>query len=76
MRELKHASNLSDNPFKSLADLCDEAVARHGADWRGIERYVSDELEKLGKDERDQITAKIQNLLKFATTPGPSDSSH
>jgi hypothetical protein len=76
MPNSKRASGLSDNPFKLLANLCDEAVARHGSDWRGVEQYIADRLQHMGADERDQMTAKVREILKLAGSQRQSDSVH
>ncbi len=51
----------ADDDLRLLAELCDEAVARHGADIAKIERYVAEALTLLPRDKQQSL----QNALSL-----------
>ncbi len=48
-----------------LADLCNEAVALHGADWDAIQRHVSDRLRGMSALERTYLMEKVERILEI-----------
>lgn len=50
---------------RSLAELCNEAVALHGSDWEAIEKYVADRLQDMSADDRSSVMRDIESMLNF-----------
>ncbi len=55
----------------ALADLCEEAVQRCGADWRRIEAYIAERLRDMAPAERARAESQIAQILRFRA-PVPS----
>lgn len=53
----------ANDDLRLLAELCDEAVACHGADMPKIERYVADALTRLPRDKRQSLQAALTRFL-------------
>jgi hypothetical protein len=70
-----HAAN---DDLRLLAELCDEAVARHGADISRIERYVAEALTRLPQDKRQLLQDALTRFLSMqsAFAGGKVRSSH
>ena len=54
---------MANDDLRLLAELCDEAVACHGADVRKIERYVADALTRLPRDKQQSLQAALAQFL-------------
>ena len=50
---------------RSLADLCAEAVARHGSDWKAIERHVAERLGEMNAGDQSRLLQDIRRILDF-----------
>lgn len=50
---------------RRLAELCDEAVMRHGSDWPAIEKYIADRLQDMDVGERSLLILEVREVLKF-----------
>ena len=55
-----HAAN---DDLRLLAELCDEAVACHGADMPKIERYVAEALTRLPPDKQQALQDALSRFL-------------
>ena len=50
----------------SLAELCREAVARHGDNWTAVRAYVTGRIGELPADERAAFEKDVERFLSFA----------
>ena len=57
--------NAANDDLRLLAELCDEAVARHGADIPRIERHVAEALTRLPQDRRLSLQDALTRFLSI-----------
>ena len=48
----------------ALADLCRQAAAQFGDDWRSIERYVTDRVGELPREEQEALRQDVRMMLR------------
>lgn len=53
----------------SLAELCREAVARHGDNWVEVKAYVAGRIEELPPHERAAFELDVERMLSFDAPP-------
>lgn len=59
-----------------LANLCSEAIERHGVDRPAIERYVAEKIDAMGEGDRFRLSSRIEAVLKFATYAHYKGATH
>lgn len=64
----------ADADGKLLADLCNEAVMRCGADWPAIEKHIANEIRSMDEGERSHLIQKVREILDFAPPVRRPDS--
>lgn len=60
----------------SLAELCLEAVARHGDNWSAVRAYVTGRLNELPADERAAFERDVERILSFDPPPRKGETWH
>lgn len=48
-----------------LGDLCREAAVQFGDDWRQIERYVTDRVGELPREEQEALRQDVRLMLRL-----------
>ncbi|MGO4527218.1 hypothetical protein AB4097_20460 [Microvirga sp. 2MCAF35] len=55
----------------TLAELCHEAVQRHGDDWGQVQAYVAERIAAMPRADRERLIDDVGRLLAFRAPSRP-----